>query len=203
MYIQPCDNNVNMQGLKDWPNYIKRLGQRAWDALPNATINDSAQNCARWDKIKNKISRPAENRLIMGATAMVTQPLIDYNNPKVDKETREISRNRTIAKIIAGTTAGILVRGSAQAIIESMTKINAKSRLAKALLAPKHIESFLKTSAYLSNYKNTLSTILAILAMCVTNFVIDAPLTVFLTNHLNNRTRERKYEEMKRREINE
>ena len=192
MYIQPCDNNVNMQGLRDWSNYLKRIKQKAFDALPDATFNDSKKNCARWDKFKEKVSRPMENRLLMGATAILTQPTIDYYNPRVDKETREISRNRTIAKIIAGTTAGMFVRGASQAIIEKMTQINAKSRFSKALLPTDRLKTLINTQAFLKNYRNALSTGLAIFAMCFTNFLIDAPLTMFLTNHLNARSKEKK-----------
>jgi len=197
MYIQPCDNNVNMQGLKDWSKYIKHLKQKALDALPNATFNDSEANRKAWNKFSDIVSRPMENRILMGTTAMLTQPVIDYHNKKVDKDTREVSRNRTIAKIIAGTASGILVRGSSQYIIESLTNTTAKSRFLKSLLPEKHLKSLLKTTEFLKNYRNTLSTILAILAMCVTNFVIDAPLTVFLTNHFNAKSKEKNLKEIK------
>ena len=197
MYIQPCDNNVNMQGLKDLPKYIKRFKQIALDALPNATFNDSEANRKTWNKFSDIVSRPMENRVLMGTTAILTQPMIDYNNKKVDKETREVSRNRTIAKIIAGTASGILVRGSSQYIIENLTKTKTKSRFCRILLPKSHLKSLLKTTEFLKNYKNTLSTILAILAMCVTNFVLDAPLTLFLTNHLNAKSKEKKLKEAK------
>ena len=197
MYIQPCDNNVNMQGLKDWSKYIQRLKQKALDALPDATFNDSNANRKAWNKFSDMVSRPMENRILMGATAILTQPVIDYHNNKVDKETREVSRNRTIAKIIAGTASGILVRGSSQYIIEKLTDTTAKTRFRKSFLPEKHIGSLLKTVEFLKNYRNTLSTILAILAMCITNFVIDAPLTLFLTNHLNAKTKEKKLEKAK------
>lgn len=35
---------------------------------------------------------------------------------------------------------------------------------------------------------------IALLAMCVTNFVLDAPLTAMLTNYLNEKTEEKKHE---------
>ena len=197
MYIQPCDNNVNMQGLKDWSNYIKHLKQKALDALPNATFNDSEASRKAWNKFSDIVSRPMENRILMGTTAILTQPTIDYCNKNVDKDTREVSRNRTIAKIIAGTTSGILVRGSCQYIIENLTKTTAKSRLRRMLLPTQHLESLIKTPEFLKHYKNTISTLLAILAMCITNFIIDAPLTLFLTNHLNARTKEKRLEKAK------
>lgn len=52
-------------------------------------------------KIGEKINSP-EQRLILGATALATQPFIDLNNKKADKETRAVSVARTIGKIIAG-----------------------------------------------------------------------------------------------------
>ena len=42
-----------------------------------------------------------EQRLLLGATALATQPFIDMHNKNVDKETRMMSVARTIAKIIA------------------------------------------------------------------------------------------------------
>ena len=192
MYIQPCDNNVNMHGLKDWSKYLKTLKQKAFDKIPNAVFNDNSSNIKIWNKIQEELSNPAQNRLLMGATAILTQPAIDYYNHKVDKETREISRNRTIAKIIAGTIAGILVRGSAHEIVKYMTNTKATSKLKKALLPTFKIDSLIKTEPFLMNYRNALSTFLAVAAMSVTNFAIDAPFTVFLTNHLNARTKEKK-----------
>lgn len=197
MYIQPCDNNVNMQGLKDWSKYIQRLKQKALDALPDATFNDSNANRKAWNKFSDMVSRPMENRILMGATAILTQPAIDYHNKNVDKDTREVSRNRTTAKIIAGTASGMLVRGSSQYLIESLTNTAAKSRIKRSLLPTKHLKSLLKTTEFLKNYRNTLSTILAILAMCVTNFLIDAPLTVFLTNYFNAKSKERNLQKAK------
>ena len=44
-----------------------------------------------------------------------------------------------------------------------------------------------KNEKFLKNHRCALSNWLAITAMCVTNFVLDAPLTVFLTNRLNSK----------------
>lgn len=95
------------------------------------------------------MSRPAENRGIMGATALLTQPAIDASNHKVDKETRRVSVNRTIAKIIAGTGVGMfVVRGPIYKGILSMTNIKGNSKFSKALL-PKNI---LKNSMTIPNF---------------------------------------------------
>ena len=47
---------------------------------------------------------------------------------------------------------------------------------------------------FLKNYRSALAMAIALLAMCVTNFVLDAPLTAILTNYLNEKTEEKKHE---------
>lgn len=185
MYIQPNYNNINMCGSEKNSNFWKRIQQKALDAIPESTFKDEARRVARWKKYDEGASHPAKNRLIMGVTALATQPTIDYYNHKVDKETREVSRNRTIAKIIAGTLVGIAVRGSSYELVEKMTNIKGTKKYSKALLPRKHLKDLVKTPKLLKNYRSALSTSLAILAMCITNFAIDAPLTVFLTNYFN------------------
>ena len=113
MYIQDNQNNINMYGAKRNSNLWNRLKNNLWDKIPNKTFTPNENTLKKLRKYEENMSHPAKNRLIMGATALVTQPTIDYYNKKVDEETRTISRNRTIAKILAGTTVGILVRGAA------------------------------------------------------------------------------------------
>lgn len=190
MNIQPIQyNSISMQGKKDssWNRLKHRVAQKIIDTLPSHTQKESSRKLDNWNKFDNWISKPAQNRAIMGMTAIVTQPVIDYNNHKVDKETRRVSRNRTIAKIVAGTCVGILVRGSAYKAVTSMTNIEGKTKTAKALLPKKFLGEIAKNEKFLKNYRSALSSSLAILAMCVTNFVLDAPLTVFLTNKLNDK----------------
>lgn len=192
MYVQSnySYNNVNMNGAKKKPNFWKRLKQKALDALPNATIKDNKRKIEKWKSYDSKASHPAINRAIMGGTAIVTQPVIDYCNHKVDEETRQISLIRTIAKIIAGTTVGIAVRGSCYELVKNMTNIKSSKSYSKALLPPAHLKDLIRNKTFMNNYLSALSTGLAILVMCVTNFVIDAPLTVFLTNHFNEKRKE-------------
>ena len=101
MNIQPIqyNNSVSMQGKKgsSWTNLKRRVAQKILDTLPSQTQNESAKKIDHWNKFDNWVSKPAQNRAIMGATAIITQPAIDYNNHKVDKETRRVARNRTIA----------------------------------------------------------------------------------------------------------
>lgn len=52
----------------------------------------------------------AMQRFLMGVLAFATQPFIDSKNKDVDEETRKASVARTKAKIIAGTTTGVIIR---------------------------------------------------------------------------------------------
>ena len=199
MYIQPISYSVNMQGKppglpKDkgtWKKAVDKIKQKVLDSLPEKTITETAKNVEIWNKLNNDASHPAINRLIMGASALATQPVIDYYNHKVDKETREVSRNRTIAKILVGTGVGMLVRGSCFELVKKMTNINGKGRWSKSLMPTKYLKELLADENLLKNYRNALATSIAILAMCFTNFLIDAPLTVCLTNHFNKKTNEK------------
>ena len=101
MYIQTDYYNLNMRGAKNDVNFWKKMRQKLLDCIPEKTLEDNARNVTKWKKYNDSISNPATNRLIMGVTALATQPAIDYHNHKVDKETREISTIRTISKIIA------------------------------------------------------------------------------------------------------
>lgn len=188
MYIRSNYDSVNMCGSEKNSGFWKRLKQKALNVIPESTFNDDGK-IRNWEKINDRITRPVENRLIMGATALLTQPAIDYYNHKVDEETREVSKNRTIAKILAGTTVGILVRGSSYKMVEKMTDITKKkaekTKYSRALLPPKDFINLVRNPENLKKYRNGLSTVLALMAMCVTNFVLDAPLTVFLTNYFN------------------
>ncbi len=186
MNIQPIQNNDLAMGKgpnKPNPRSIKnRIKQYIVDAAPTNTFNDGENTLKNWIKFDEKMSRPAENRGVMGGTAILLQPAIDASNKRVDKETRQVSICRTIAKIIAGTGVGMLVRGSAYKMVENMTNPEAKDKCARKLLPSKYIEELSKNPKLMKNYRSALSTGIAIAAMCITNFALDAPLTVFLTN---------------------
>jgi len=164
------------------PNIIHRVKQAVLDIFSPATFKDDASTIVKRLKRDSNMSNPAVNRAIMGATAIALQPPIDYFNKSVDEDTRRVSVCRTLAKIIAGTTVGIIVRGSCHKMIEKMTDLKSNTQFGKALLPKKWLLTFCKNPALLKNYRSALSTSTAILAMCFTNFLIDAPLTVKLTN---------------------
>ena len=147
MNIQPIQNDNISMGKRS-------LGQRIWDAIPQHTQTESAKKLEQWKKIDEFISRPAENRGIMGATALLTQPAIDYYNNKVDEETRRVARNRTIAKIIAGASVGMfVVRGPIYKLITKMTDTNGKSRFSKSLLPKKYLTEIGKNEKFFLLWK--------------------------------------------------
>jgi hypothetical protein len=188
MNIQPISNSISMQakppkgkgGKK--PEFIDKVKQSVLDMFSTATINEEGNKLSRMDSLDKGLSNPAINRAIMGGTAIILQPSIDWMNKSVDEETRRISVCRTVAKIIAGTTVGILVRGSSHKIVEKMTNLEGKTKNSMALIPKSWIQKFKDSPKLLSNYQSALSTGIAIVAMCFTNFAFDAPFTIKLTN---------------------
>ena len=191
MNIQPISyNNVSMQaGFGNNPKksgFLSRCKQEVLDLFGHMTFKDDPKKIDSLIERNKKMSHPAINRGIMGATAIVLQPPIDYFNPSVDKETRKISVCRTFAKIIAGTSVGMLVRGLSYKLIEKLTDFSSNSEYSKKLIPKKLLKKFAGDQVLLSNHRTALSYGLAFIAMCFTNFLIDAPLTLFLTNKFKN-----------------
>ena len=100
-----------------------RFEQGALDLLPDATFN-KPKTVKMISDIGHDISS-AENRLILGVTALMTQPFIDAKNKNVDEETRRVSVCRTIAKIIAGTLTGYAIRKGAIKAIRAWSQLPA------------------------------------------------------------------------------
>lgn len=146
------------------------------------TVSDPKKiSCIEW--IGENLSS-AENRLILGASALMSQPFIDAANKDIDDKTRKYSIARTVAKIIVGTTTGYLIRKGCIKSIDAFTtlpteiKPDMKFKQLRTCLLPK-----VKHSAKeLAQYKNALGTLLALGVMLFTNFLVDAPLTKLLTN---------------------
>lgn len=129
-----------------------------------------------------KYSSP-QSRFILGLTALFTQPFIDLNNKRVDEETRRVSTARTIAKIIAGTVTGVIIRAGCIRGVEELTKENSTTKWGKALI-PDNV-SFKNLETELSKHRKALGTCVALIVMLFTNFAIDVPLTKYLTNYFN------------------
>lgn len=140
------------------------------------------------------MGRPFENRLIMGATAIATQPFIDEHNKRVDKETARASRNRTIGKIIAGTAVGCLVRSGVYKLIQKTTSEDISIDRWDNFLTPRGSS---KVSPHLQknrlrNYRTVAATLIAMFVMIGTNILFDVPLTTRISNYLNKRDAKKK-----------
>jgi len=152
--------------------------------MPSVSVaGERANKTINW--IGRNISSP-QNRLILGASALMSQPFIDLHNRKVDEDTRKVSAARTVAKIIAGTLTGFFVRyGCIKAIdycsmLPSQLAASTKHKRLRMLFTPDSaLTGVLKD---LNQYKKALGSFVALLVMLVTNFAIDAPLTKYLTN---------------------
>lgn len=169
----------------------RKINQGIVNIVPKMTIsNEKTLNGLKW--VGEKVSSP-ENRLILGVTALMSQPFIDLNNKKVDEDTRKVSAARTVAKIIAGTTTGVLIRSGCIHAIDAFTKLpteitpDMKFKNLRTLFTPS--AGILKD---LNQYKKSLGTILSLGVMVVTNFLLDAPLTKFLTNKFVDRINSKK-----------
>ena len=169
----------------------RKINQGIVNIVPEMTIsNEKTLKGLKW--VGEKVSSP-ENRLILGVTALMSQPFIDLNNKKVDEDTRKVSAARTVAKIIAGTTTGVLIRSGCIHAIDAFTKLpteitpDMKFKKLRTLFTPS--AGILKD---LNQYKKSLGTILSLGVMVVTNFLLDAPLTKFLTNRFVDRINSKK-----------
>lgn len=168
-------------GLNNVHNFTGSIINKIVDRVPAATFsNEKFTKAIKWSG--QHISSP-ENRLILGATALMSQPFIDLHNINVDEKTREQSAARSFAKIIAGTISGFWVRYLCIKAINSFTKdpktVPSTSKY-KSLFYPKNIAKV--TAEGLQHHKQALGSFLALVVMLFTNFLIDAPFTKFLTN---------------------
>lgn len=141
--------------------------------------NPKAIESIKW--IGREISSP-ENRLILGITALASQPFIDAKNKTLDEEIKGVVIARTIAKIIVGTTTGVLIRKGCIKAIDLMATVPKKG-----ITMPKIRQILLPAVQkidldILKQYKNTMGTLLGLGVMLFTNFLVDAPLTQLLTN---------------------
>ena len=159
--------------------------------------NEKVKSGLNW---AGKALHAPEQRIILGATALATQPFIDLNNKDVDEETRKISAARTIAKIIAGTTVGVIVRYAGiwaanryskfekvfadtdKKIIEKIIPDKKNGFLTPALAKNTIFPiSDAELAKRMTRYRKAMGTLLATIAMVATNFLCDAPLTKYLT----------------------
>jgi glucose dehydrogenase len=158
--------------------------------------NNTIKKC--FDFAGKKLHAP-EQRMLIGATALVTQPWIDSKNNDVDKDTRMISVARTIGKVIACAVVGVAVRYAGIGLVRALCKhtpiLNKNGTKVigleqkKGLLVPDFspngkvkqvdVEQFKDD---MERYIKALGTTIATVAMFYTNFSLDAPATKYLTN---------------------
>lgn len=179
MKISGSDTTAYTPSYTGVSSTLNKVQQRGFDILPNVTCGEGrVTNVIK--KAGEKISS-AEQRLILGASALMSQPFIDAKNKNVDEKTRKVSVARTIAKIVAGTFTGFVIRKACIKSIKALSHIPQKGVPKwKSILTPEGITDN-KTDAF-SQYRNAVGTIVALVVMLFTNFLIDAPLTKFLTN---------------------
>ena len=163
-----------------------RITQKLFDIIPNMTIKDGP-GLKRLYKAGDIMGRPMQNRLIMGATAIVSQPFIDEHNKRVDKKTARASRNRTIGKILAGTAVGCVVRGGIFKFVNMTTNKDISTDRWDNLLTPRNSQRVMPHlyKNRMRNYKTVGATVLALVVMLFTNILIDMPLTNKIANFLN------------------
>ena len=158
---------------------VRNVKQHGLNLLPATELS----NTKLIDKISDigKYFSSDKQRLALGLTALITQPFIDYNNKDVDEKTRKISVARTIAKIIAGTLTGFAIRYGCIKGIKALSQIPGKGVPKwKTIFTPEGIKD--NTTEAFAQYRNAMGTVVALVIMMFTNFLIDAPLTKFLTN---------------------
>lgn len=139
--------------------------------------------CLNW--IGENVNSP-ENRLIMGVTAISSQPFIDLYNKDVDEKTRIASCAKTIAKIAIGTTVGVIVRKSTIGLAKRGCLIPDNLKNMKkwsTVFTPKDVD-YVAEAKWVKGHSKTMGTVLGTAAGLVTNFVVDMPLTKILTNFL-------------------
>lgn len=143
----------------------------------------------RW--MSKNFSSP-QQRAVLGVTALCTQPFIDLHNKHIKQEEKSIVVSKTIAKIIVGTTVGVLMRHYAIKAVQNFTQKTNVGKYSQCLLPQKIIQELKnnfseKLENSVLNYKNAIGTFLGLSCCIFTNFAIDAPLTKILTNVINDK----------------
>ncbi len=127
-------------------------------------------------RLPEVISTP-QQRMLVGGSALILHPIIDLNNKKVDKRTRETSASRSMSRAIVGTISGIAVRALCN---------NAGDKLSKSKNPTFAIDALKNAnSAQLKRYGVVLGSILSLLALSVSNMIFDVPLINKYQNLIN------------------
>lgn len=169
---------MNIRSVSNFASKLTGLDirRRIFKYIPNMTVNGEALA----GKIGTILSRPDVGRAILGATALTTQPFIDYYNPRVDRDTATVSTSRTIGKIIAGTAVGCAVRSACYYGSRVLTNTNANAKEWQKILLPSEtmIQYLSKRNVdWIKNYRSTLALLVGLFVMLGTNVLLDVPLT--------------------------
>jgi len=163
------------------------------------------------DFVTKHINSP-EQRLLQGVVALGIQPVIDYKNKGTDDSTRAVSVARTIGRIVAGTLVGVAVRYASIGAVKSLSKFKLNGKeinlwkpvteqisdtvvksyekiKGKSFFAPKvsDVVQGMPIDKFASQYDNNIKivgTLLGTAAMVFTNFLVDVPLTKWITKKL-------------------
>lgn len=110
---------------------------------------------------------PSKQRLVIGATAIVTHTSIDAFNPLVDEDTRKYSAARSAIKALVTMTSGVITREIGQKIGEYAVN-------AGKITPPPGIEK--------AAFASSLGRVFAITGAVISIFLIDVP---FINRFLN------------------
>lgn len=184
MAILGIKNSIKTSSVyKSVQKYANKAEQAVYDAMPSRVFGEKGD---KFFKTVGKEISSAENRLILGVTALMSQPFIDFYNRDIDDETRKVAVCRTVAKIIAGTLTGFAVRKGTIGLIKACSqKAGPNVAKWKTFFTPKDVTK-VDTEAF-KQYQNALGTFVSLGVMMFTNFLIDAPLTKYLTNKFNDK----------------
>lgn len=173
------DNNQRRYGLKISP--VQNYSTPNFKGFNAGSLLSKAANINSW-----------QQRTALGLAAITFQPIIDLTNKDVDKDTRRISANRSFAKGLVGAATGIAIRGGCMKVVEkafenekftnSIAKYTAENFSEEAIEKSK---DFIKNQGGAKKYAAVIGTITALGVMLATNFLIDAPVTNWLTNKMN------------------
>ncbi len=188
---------MNIQGVNNSNT------QQSFKGFNPSRVLEKASNINSW-----------QQRAILGVAACTFQPAIDRSNKGVDPETRRCSANRTFAKAFVGAITGVIVRAGCMAGIEPLfqksdkfkkyventknesikleiTKLTKYYNDKNITKTKKFIEDEAFANVLKTNCKKSsaiVGTIVALGVMLFTNFLVDGPMTVKLTDYLNERS---------------
>lgn len=122
----------------------------------------------------------AHQRAILGATALLLQPPIDYYNPRADEKTRKFSTMKTLVKVVVGTLVGVAVRALGIKYAKHLTK--SPEKLISKIKDPKiaqNLRKIMKNTDDKQSFEANLGTLFGVVAVFLSNFTIDMPLAKF------------------------